>query len=270
MKKSRLLSLFLLYWLGASPSLLAARLVEVKVLDKDYLMIVFRDGDVTFVNDNQQVVRYGTALNISNAVLPANWSIRSSDDTNYGSSGRNPLNCYRKSKLNGMAQMEWAGSDYRYEHTMEHTIFLRLPSAMVQGRTYTIVINANTNTDVTSRTFTYDIFNSRSEALHVNLVGYYPATGVKAADVYYWLGDGGARDYTSFQGRKVYVYNVATQVSQEAGTVNFWKASAGEAQGYNFTRSSVWNADFTSLPWKESGAAKISALAVTYILIPTK
>ncbi|HEX8531772.1 MAG TPA: Ig-like domain-containing protein, partial [Cytophagales bacterium] len=145
-----------------------------------------------------------------------------------------------------MAQMEWTGSDYRYEHTMEHVVYLKLPFSMVQGKTYTLTINGNTNTDVTTRTFTYDIFNSRSEAVHVNVVGYYPTTGLKAADLYAWLGDGGARDYTAFQGRKVFVYNVATGVSTEAGTVTFWKASAGEAQGYNFTQSAVWNADFTA------------------------
>ncbi len=49
-------------------------------------MVIFKDGDATFVNDVQQVVRYGTA--------------------------RNPTNCSCKSKRNGMAQMEWTGSDF--------------------------------------------------------------------------------------------------------------------------------------------------------------
>ncbi|MBD0256543.1 MAG: glycosyl hydrolase family 5, partial [Cytophagales bacterium] len=247
MKKLQRLALLLLLFAGASPHLFATKLAEVRVLDRDYIMVIFKDGDVTFVNDVQQVVRYGTALNTTNAGLPVNWSLVSSGDPNYGTS-RNPTNCYRKSKLNGMAQMEWLTTvnDYRYEHTMEHVMFLKLPFSMVQGRTYTLTINGNTNTDVTSRTFTYDIFNSRSEALHVNVVGYYPSTGVKAADLYAWLGDGGARDYTAFQGRKVYLHNVATGVATEVGTVTYWKASAGEAQGYNFTQSAVWNVDFTS------------------------
>jgi hypothetical protein len=244
MRKLRLLALLVLLFAGASPHLFATKLAEVRVLDRDYLMVIFKDGDVTFVNDVQQVVRYGTALNTANAGLPANWSLVSSGDPNYGTA-RNPTNCYRKSKLNGMAQMEWTGSDFRYEHTMEHVVFLKLPFSMVQGRTYTLTISGNTNTDATTRTFTYDIFNSRSEAVHVNVVGYYPSTGIKAADLYAWLGDGGARDYTALQGRKVYVYNVATGVATEAGTVTYWKAGAGEAQGYNFTQSAVWNADFT-------------------------
>ncbi len=54
--------------------------------DRNYIMVIFKDGDATFVNDVQQVVRSGTA--------------------------RNPTNCYRKSQRNGMAQMEWTGSDF--------------------------------------------------------------------------------------------------------------------------------------------------------------
>ena len=57
---------------------------------------------------------------------------------------------------------------------------------------------------------TFDIYNTRSEAVHVNLVGYVAASDHKAADLYAWLGNGGARDYSSFEGNTVYVYNVGT------------------------------------------------------------
>jgi hypothetical protein len=238
----------------------ASKLVEVKVVDKDYLQVCFKDGDVTFVDDglgataflnlahdasNNVIVNYGTALNTANAVTPASWKLTSADDASYGTAGQAPANCYRKSKLNGMYEGDWSGSDFTYQHTMEHSIYLRLPGSLVQGKTYTLQINANTNTDSTSKKFTYDIFSSRSEAVHVNLVGYSTAQTIKAADLYCWLGNGGARDYTSFQGDTVYLYNTATLASQPVGMVAFWKASAGEAQGYNFTMSSVWKADFT-------------------------
>jgi endoglucanase len=238
----------------------ASKLVEVKVVDRDYLQVYFKDGDVTFVDDglgpnaflnlahdasNNVLVNYGTALSTANAVATANWKLTSSDDAAYGTAGLAPTNCYRKSKLNGMHEGDWSGNDFVYSHTMEHSIYLKLPSSLVQGKTYTLLINANTNTDSTSKTFTYDIYNSRSEAVHVNLVGYSTAATIKAADLYCWLGNGGARDYTGFAGDSVYLYNVDTRTSQQAGTVAFWKASAGEAQGYNFTMSPVWKADFT-------------------------
>ena len=241
-------------------TLQASKLAEVKVVDKDYLQVYFKDGDVTFVDDglgstaflnlahdasNNVLVNYGTALNTTNAVATASWKLTSNDDAAYGTAGLAPTNCYRKSKLNGMYEGNWVGNDFAYSHTMEHSIYLKLPSSMVQGKTYTLQINANTNTDSTSKTFTYDINNSRSEAVHVNLVGYSTAPSIKAADLYCWLGDGGARDYTSFQGNNVYLYNTVTQASQQVGAAAFWKASAGEAQGYNFTMSPVWKADFT-------------------------
>jgi len=238
----------------------AAKLASLKVIDKDYLMVYFKDGDVEFVDDglgstaftgdhdtaNNYKVLYGTALNTTNAVNTANWTIKCASDSNYGTSGLNPSNCYRKSKLNGMAEMDWSGSDFIYDYTMEHTIYIRLPYPMGQGKTYTIEINANTNSDVLSRGLTFDIFSSRSEAIHTNLVGYLADSSVKAVDLFTWMGDGLARDYSSFVGKKVYIYNVNTAASQQVGTVQFWMASSNNDVGWhNFSMSDVWTADFT-------------------------
>jgi hypothetical protein len=240
--------------------LLAAKLVEVKVVDKDYLEVYFKDGDVTFVDNglgpnaflslthdtaNEVLTNYGTALNTASATSTASWKLFSNDDASYGTTGAAPMACYRKSKLNGMYEGNWSGNDYVYSHTMEHHLYLKLPSSLVQGKTYTLQITAATNTDSIAKTFTFDIYNSRSEAIHVNLAGYSADASIKAADLYAWLGNGGARDYTGFQGNKVYLVNFSTNAKEQVGTVSFWKAGAGEAQGYNFTMSNVWNADFT-------------------------
>ncbi|MFA5240104.1 MAG: cellulase N-terminal Ig-like domain-containing protein [Phycisphaerae bacterium] len=242
-----------------STDVFAAKLVEIKVIDKDYIMVYFKDGDVSFVDDglgstaytsdhdtaNNYAVFYGSALNTTNAVAAANWVIKSTDDANYGTGGLNPTDCYRKSKLNGMAEMNWGSGDWIYEYTMEHTIYLQLPHSLPQGASYTIEINANTNSDVLGQTIDFDIFNSPSEAVHVNLVGYLNDSSIKAADLYIWMGNGGARDYAGFVGNKVYIYNVNTSDTQEVGTVAFWKSSASDVGGYNLTASDVWKADFT-------------------------
>jgi hypothetical protein len=236
----------------------AAKLVWMKVIDKDYIMVQFKDGDINFVDNavgstaytgdhltsNNYKVVYGNALNTTNAVATANWVIKSTADANYGTTGRNPTNCYRKSKLNGMAEMDWSGSDYIYDYTMEHTIYLKLPYSMAQAKSYTIEINSNTNSDTLSKTLNFDIFNSPSEAVHVNLVGYLSDASIKAVDLFMWMGDGGARDYASFVGKKVYIYNVNTSASQQVGTVALWKNSAQDVGGYNLTMSNVWKADF--------------------------
>jgi hypothetical protein len=242
-----------------SGNIQATKLVTLKVIDKDYLMVYFTDGQVNFVDDgkgktaftsdhetnNNSVVRFGNDLDVVNAVATKNWTITSGDDPNYGSAGLNPVACYRKSKLNGMAEMNWSGNDFKYDYTMEHTIYLKLPKSMVQGKTYTIQVNPVTNADVQSSTIQFDIFNNPSEAIHVNLVGYLNDNGIKAADLFLWMGDGGGRDYSAFAGNKVFIYNVTTKEKKEVGSVSFWKKSTPEAGNYNLTASDVWKADFT-------------------------
>ncbi len=259
--RRRALIISVLSLIFMSADALASKLVEIKVVDKDYIMVYFKDGDVEFVDDglgadaftgnhqtaNNYAVYYGTALNTTNAVATANWTIKSTDDGNYGTSGLHPTSCYRKSRMNGMAEMDWdtGAGDWHYDYTMEHWIFLQLPSSLSQGDSYTIEIDANTNSDVLSQPLTFDIFNSRSEAIHVNLVGYLADSSVKAVDLFIYMGNGGARNYSSFVGKKAYIYNVNTSATQEVGTVAFWKSSATEMIHWNMTGSDVWKADFT-------------------------
>ena len=71
----------------------------------------------------------------------------------------------------------------------------------------------------------------------MNLVGYAPDAPHKAADLYSWLGDGGARDYSSFEGNTVYVYDVANGQAYPVGAVAFWKPGGADVGWYNLTRS---------------------------------
>ena len=81
----------------------------------------------------------------------------------------------------------------------------------------------------------------------MNIIGYNPdLTAMKSADLYMWLGDGGARDYSGYVGKKVMLYNVATRAKQDVGAVSFWKKSGADLGGRNLTASDVWNCDFSS------------------------
>lgn len=251
---------------GVSQTLWAAKLVELKVVDKDYLMLHFKDGEVKFVDDgkgtgahagtsdepkNNFVVSYGKALDMTNAVDVRNWIIKSDNDSRYGAAGTSPKAIYRTSRVNGMAYTGWdpVNSDHGFNYTNEHFIYLGMPSSMEPGKNYTVEINGNINSDSSSQTLTFDIFNCPSEAIHTNLVGYMSSSRIKAADLYHFLGDGGNRDYSGFVGKKVYIYNVATKESQPVGSVTFWMKNKNETQ-WNLTGSDVWNIDFTgfSLP----------------------
>jgi hypothetical protein len=226
----------------------AAKLIEVSVLDKDYLIVHLSDGEVIHHEGStgEEIINYTPVLDTEAAGKTSSWTITSSDDANYSGEGQNPKSCSRKKKLSGHAQLGWLGSDFDYEDTYDHWIYIELHDALQQGATYTLTINPDTNSDTSTASITFDIYNSRSEAIHINLVGYAPEAPHKAADLYYWMGDGGARDYSAFRGNNVYVYNADTRDSTPAGQVAFWMAGGSDVGRYNLTRSDVWRADFSN------------------------
>lgn len=246
----------------------ASKLVELTVLDKDYIQLYFKDGETTFKDDgngacphdhcedlaNNDYVAFGAELNTAAATTNNSYTITSEEDPTFGLTGLIPTDIYRKTKLAAMTVRSWsvAENDYVYEVGMDHNVYLKLPSSLQQGKTYTIEINGTTNSDQLTYTFTYDIFTMRSEAVKVNVVGYTQSVSVKAADLYMWMGSDGdangsiTRDYSSFVGNKVYVYNVDTQEATEVSSVSFWKSKATESRhGQKVLNSDVWNIDFT-------------------------
>ena len=236
-----------------SPQLLnATRLIGVKTIDKDYIMVHFRDGEVryrddatgpsaylghTFVEGDDTLFVFGQRLDPGVAGNAANWIISSKDDKAFGS--RSAVAAWRKSKP--------MNTDNTLTSELDHWIFLQLPKSMKQGSTYTVSIPEAVGSDKTEAEVTFDIWSSVSEAVHVNIIGYSPEEETKAADLYMWLGDGGQRDYTSFEGKKVWLYNTETGKKQKSGKVTFWMSateSDKEANRKNMTGSDVWNIDF--------------------------
>ncbi|MDR1723905.1 MAG: T9SS type A sorting domain-containing protein [Tannerella sp.] len=240
----------------------ATKLYNISIADREIILVTFRDGEITFrddatgwsayLNDNDDtqnsLVTFGNPLNTAAAKLASNWTICSDDDATYGATGLSPVNCYRKSKISGMGQFEWvtAKNDYRYEMPFDHFIYLVLPQALKDNCKYTIKISSETETDKTSVELTFDIFNSRSEAIHTNIVGFMPTNDLNFADIYLWMGDGGHRNYNGFTGNKIYLYNIDTEEKKVAGTVGFWMDSGTDVGYYDFFKSPVWKADFSA------------------------
>ena len=232
----------------------ATKVVGLKVIDKNYLMVHFRDGEVRYRDDgtgpsaylghsfsegDDTLLVFGERLKTDRAQQSALWRISSSDDKSFGT--QRPQHVWRKSK------------PMNFDHTLtaelDHWLFLQLPKAMKQGCTYTVTIPKGLGVDETSTlSVCFDIWNTQSEAVHVNIIGYVPSEQTHAADLYQWLGDGGQRDYKDFEGRQVYLYNVKTQEKVSAGTVKFWKsasASEQEAGKKALIGTDVWNIDFS-------------------------
>ena len=165
------------------------------------------------------------------------WQISSPDDKSFVST--QPLKVWRKSKP--------MNTDHTLTSECDHWLFLQLPQPMKQGCTYEVSIPKGIGADQEKVSVIFDVWNSQSEAIHVNIIGYSPAETIHAADLYQWLGDGGQRDYSSWEGRKVYIYNVKTKKKQNVGTVKFWKSAANAAQEAGkkaLIGTDVWNIDF--------------------------
>jgi hypothetical protein len=238
----------------------AAKLTGVSCLDRDHLLVTFIDGEVKFKDDGKGASAFGTpgfdqgddwvvsygGFDTNAAVRTGSWKIASPGDPAYAG-GKNPLQVFRKSKINGMAQLSWdtPKNDFRYEAPLAHTVCLKLPAPLQAGKKYTLAVDPRLDPGKSVHEFVFDIFRSRSEAIHANLVGYLDIPSVKSADVFYWMGDGGARDYSAFTNAKVWVYDVASGEKHEAGVVKFWMKRGQDQGWYDLTASDVWTADFT-------------------------
>ena len=195
----------------------ATKVLGLKVIDKNYLMVHFRDGEVhyrddgtgpsaylghSFAEGDDTLLVFGERLVADRAQQAALWRISSVDDKTFGNV--RPQHVWRKSK------------PMNFDHTLtaelDHWLFLQLPKAMKQGCTYTVTIPKGIGAETTSLSVCFDIWNSQSEAVHVNIIGYVSSEQTHAADLYQWLGDGGQRDYKDFEGRQVYLYNKPTSV----------------------------------------------------------
>lgn len=230
----------------------AAKLLGLHVIDKNYLMVHFRDGEVhyrdsgtgqsaylghSFSEGDDTLVVFGERLKVVEAQQGGRWRISSVDDKGFGAS--QPKAVWRKSKP--------MNTDHTLTSELDHWLFLELSQPMRQGCSYTVSIPGDIGADCREATVCFDIWNCQSEALHVNIVGYSPAEQTHAADLYQWLGDGGQRDYGSWEGKKVWLYDVNTKKRQNAGVVKFWKHAADakeEAGGKSLVGTDVWNIDF--------------------------
>ena len=236
--------------LTATPSS-ATKVLGLRVIDNHYLMVHFRDGEVhyrdngtgpsaylghSFSEGDDTLVVFGERLK-AEAQNAALWQISSPDDKSFVST--QPLKVWRKSKP--------MNTDHTLTSECDHWLFLQLPQPMKQGCTYEVSIPKGIGADQEKVSVNFDVWNSQSEAIHVNIIGYSPAETIHAADLYQWLGDGGQRDYSSWEGRKVYIYNVKTKKKQNVGTVKFWKSAADaeqEAGKKALIGTDVWNIDF--------------------------
>ncbi len=248
--------------LAAAPR--AAKFLGLETLDRDYLVLRFSEGEVVFAEDapgykpdytnefaasDNRVVSYGP-LDLKSATDPKTWIVSSKEASAYSGAGKPAAAVYRKTKIAGMAQLDWdtAKNDFRYEAPLGHVLYLRLPEPLEAGKRY--VLRSKRALGVENVEFRFDPERSATEAIHVNLAGYPTGVPLLACDLYHWMGDGGARDYASFEDSRVFLVDVSTGEAVEAGRVargaKRAKERSAEFPGYDLTGSADWIADFAS------------------------
>ena len=160
----------------------------------------------------------------------------------------NPIQVGRKSKGTDFA---WNG-DPAPRWTKEHWLYLKLPQAMQTGRNYTID-TGSLGSNGRQWPLTFDEKTARSEAVHVNLLGYVPGAPQKFAYVFHWAGDLGSLSLASYSGRTFRLIDQQSGATAFSGALSFRKSAtqtetgqAGDTPNANFLGAEVYECNFSS------------------------
>ncbi|HSV72838.1 MAG TPA: glycoside hydrolase family 9 protein [Chthonomonadales bacterium] len=201
--------------------------VAVQPLTDRIAMVHFDDGYVTPHRRGEPRSAETVTVNpldVTAAMRAESYTISSTDDTAYRT-GRRPVRVFRKSKGTEFAWFvdQWIDGravNTRPDHAAEHWLYLELPEPLRQGRSYSIGTGGLARNGSTWR-LRFVTARARSEAVHVNTLGYVPAAPQKFAYVYHWMGDGGPLDVRALAGRRFHVVDRANGRRVFSGMVRF-------------------------------------------------
>ena len=254
----RFLLVGLLFSLCISKSTVASDIKEILPLTSKVIMVHFDDGSVTYPN-SLSVTRLVTA----DADNVAKWSFLSTDDADF-SAVVNPSKIGRKTRgTEFVKDVPWGGnsSDPRTKPwAAEHWVYLVFDKEMKPGKSYTLNTGALAKNGSTW-TFSFDEKNLRSEAVHVNTLGYAP-DAPKYGYIYQWMGSLGNLDLTSYSGKKFWVYKEGTELPVKQGTIKMRKGATNtetyqvnDTPNKNFLGAEVYDCDFSDI--KNEGTFKL-------------
>ena len=144
-----------------APSAMATKFLGIHIIDKDYLMVHFRDGEVhyrdngtgpsaylghSFAEGDDTLLVFGERLKVGEAQQAALWRVSSADDKAFAAA--QPVNIWRKSKP--------MNTDNTLSSELDHWLFIQLPQSMRQGCSYTVSIPDGIGADQTTATIRFD------------------------------------------------------------------------------------------------------------------
>lgn len=258
------MSLVLLSLLHASQTPLRPTVVEVIPVHDQLLMIHLDEGKVICHQKGQKRgddVVEAVDLDLDLAQRPAGYRITSSGDPDY-KGGASPVKVGRKSKGTEFAWKveSWVNGqavNKSKDHAKEHWIYVDLPKPLKEGQRYTLAVSPDI-ADPAATTLEFRSSKLRSEALHVNHLGWKPAAPMKVGYLYHWAGDLGEVDFARFIGRPFRIINSKTLAPVFQGKVAFRSSDktqetfhVNEAPPFgSFLRTPVLECDFSPLAWE--------------------
>ncbi|RYG25873.1 hypothetical protein EON82_05540, partial [bacterium] len=234
-------------------------LVEVSPLTDRIVLLHFKDGYVVHHklgqkrSDEKVVV---DPLDVSVASDRVSYRIISPTDPSY-KQAKLPIDVGRKSKGTDFAWFtdRWENGravNDRPDHAKEHWLYLFLPQPMKEGQAYTITTGSLAKNGKSWK-LPFVARKARSEAVHVNLLGYVPAAPAKFAYVYQWAGDRGSIDLKAYAGKRFWLVDQATGKDVFTGNVAFRKPATNpetiqkaDTPNANFLNADVYECDFSS------------------------
>jgi hypothetical protein len=163
-----------------------------------------------------------------------------------------PVRVGRKSKGTDFAWFvdRWENGravNTRPDHVKEHWLYLTLPAALKTGGVYRLRWGAWTGA------VTVDPLQARSEAVHVNTLGYVPDAPQKFGYLYHWMGDQGGLEVKPLVGRAFHLIDTRTRKRVFTGRVAFRlprtqpeTAQLSDTPGGNFLAADVAECDFSA------------------------
>lgn len=217
----------------------ASDVVDILPLTDRIVMIHLDDGKVSHHtlgqsrSDEKVMV---VPLDVNAAGRTDSYQLSSPDDPAYAKPIR-PASIGRKSKGTDFAWFadKWEQGravNTRPDHAKEHWLYLLMPEAMKRGRNYTLD-TANLAANGRQWKWIFDERVLRSEAVHVNLLGYVPAAPRKFAYVFQWMGDKGSLDLKPYEGRKFEIIDQESGKAVFEGKLAFRMAADNPETGHN-------------------------------------
>jgi len=188
-------------------------------------------------------------LDTALAAAPASYSLQSADDAAF-KSAQHPGGVGRKSK-----GREFVKAGSKYPFVPEHWVFLTLPQPMKNGKSYRLSFAPGLVTGDQSVSLRFNDRGSRSEAIHVNQIGFRP-DALKYAYVSMWLGDAGALSLDAFDKAPFHVLDAKSGRVALSGQLQLRRrvtegAESGRtdspAEQVPLANADVWQCDFSAL-----------------------